>query len=130
MLPEGWKDGNKKGEEVERMEKITALEDYLGKAMNLANLVAYQQGAIVSREILKKEKGSVTVFSFAQGQGLSEHTAPFDALVLILDGEAVISIAGKPHRVKAGEMLIMPAGKPHALSAEQPFKMLLVMIRS
>jgi quercetin dioxygenase-like cupin family protein len=72
----------------------------------------------------------VTLFSFGQGQGLSEHTAPFDALVLVLDGEAVIRVSGTPHRVKAGQMIILPAHKPHALQAARPFKMALVMIRS
>jgi len=105
-------------------------EDYRGRSLKLETLVAYQEGAIVSREILKGEKGTVTIFAFARGQGLSEHTAPFDALVQVLDGEAVISIAGTPHPVKAGEMIIMPAGKPHALNAEESFKMLLVMIRN
>ena len=93
-------------------------------------LIEYQAGAVVSREILKKSTGSVTLFAFDEGQGLSEHTAPFDALVQILDGNAEIRIAGQPHRLQAGEMIIMPANKPHALRAIGRFKMMLVMIRS
>jgi quercetin dioxygenase-like cupin family protein len=85
---------------------------------------------VVSREIVRKDTGTVTLFAFDQGQGLSEHTAPFDALVYILDGEAKITISGNPVQVKAGEMIIMPANEPHALQAVQRFKMLLVMIRS
>jgi quercetin dioxygenase-like cupin family protein len=96
----------------------------------LAALVEYQDGAIVSREVLKKKTGTVTLFAFAAGQGLSEHTAPFDALVQVLDGEAEIQIAGKRHRVRAGELILMPANQPHALKAAQPFKMLLTMIRA
>lgn len=101
-----------------------------GKVVNLCELVDYQDGSIVSREILKKDTGTVTLFAFDEGQGLSEHTAPFDALVCILDGEAEIAISGKGHRVKEGEMIVMPANEPHALHAAQRFKMLLVMIRS
>jgi quercetin dioxygenase-like cupin family protein len=96
----------------------------------LKDLVAYSDGAVVSREIIKKQTGTVTIFAFDQGQGLSEHTAPFDALVYIVDGQAEIVIAGEPHRVKEGEMIILPGGKPHALEAVEKFKMLLVMIRS
>lgn len=98
--------------------------------LNLKNLVEYQKGAIVSKEILKKEAGTVTLFAFEQGQGLSEHTAPFDAMVSILDGTAEVTISGQPYRVQEGEMLIMPADKPHALKANQRFKMMLVMVRS
>jgi quercetin dioxygenase-like cupin family protein len=90
----------------------------------------YQPGSIVSREILKKTTGNVTLFAFAEDQGLSEHTAPFDALVLVLEGEAEIMIAGQPHRLKGGEMIIMPAHQPHALKALKAFKMVLTMIRS
>jgi quercetin dioxygenase-like cupin family protein len=95
-----------------------------------ADLVDYQSDAIVSREVLKKKTGSVTLFAFDAGQGLSEHTAPFDALVQVLDGEAEIIIAGKRHRVRAGELILMPANRPHALRAVQRFKMMLIMIRS
>jgi quercetin dioxygenase-like cupin family protein len=93
-------------------------------------MVAYQEGSIVSKEIVKKPSGTVSVFAFDQGQGLSEHTAPFDALVQILDGEAEITISGEPYHLKADDMIIMPGGKPHALRAVKRFKMMLVMIRS
>ena len=96
----------------------------------LTALVDYQDGAIVSREVLKKTTGTVTLFAFDAGQGLSEHTAPFDALVQVVDGEAEITIAGKRHRVRAGELILMPANQPHALKAGQRFKMLLTMIRA
>jgi quercetin dioxygenase-like cupin family protein len=100
------------------------------KISNMKHLVAYQDGSIVSKEIIKKTTGTVTIFAFDRDQGLSEHTAPFDALVCILDGEAEISIAGEPHHLKEGEMIIMPGGKPHALIAPKRFKMMLVMIRA
>ncbi len=105
-------------------------EELVGKALKAKDLVGYDKGAVVSRTILQKKTGTVTIFSFDKGQGLSEHTAPFDAMVEILDGEAEIFIAGKPHKVKAGEFIIMPANKPHALKAVKKFKMALVMIRS
>ena len=98
--------------------------------MNVKELVAYQQGAIVSRTLVEKETGTVTLFAFDEGQALSEHTAPFDALVQVTDGRAEIRIAGEPFRVEAGEMLIMPANKSHALKALTPFKMMLTMIRA
>lgn len=97
---------------------------------NAAGLVNYQEGSVVSREIIKKPTGNVTVFGFDEGQGLSEHTAPFDALVHVLEGEAEISIAGKPHRLHGGEMILLPAQQPHALKALKRFKMILTMIRS
>jgi quercetin dioxygenase-like cupin family protein len=96
---------------------------------NLSDLVKYQENAVISSEIIKKEAGTVTVFAFDKGQGLSEHTAPFDALVNIIDGRAEVSISGKPFTVKEGEMIIMPANKPHSLKAMEKFKMLLVMIK-
>jgi quercetin dioxygenase-like cupin family protein len=96
----------------------------------IAELVNYQDGAIVSREIVKKPTGTVTVFAFSEGQGLSEHTAPFDALVQVLEGEVEITISGKPHFLQGGELILMPANKPHALKAFKRFKMLLTMIRS
>jgi len=102
----------------------------LAKALNVAGAVEYQEGAVVSREVLRKQTGTVTVFAFDAGQGLSEHTAPFDALVQVLDGEAEIMIDGQKHNVPAGELIIMPANKPHALQAVSRFKMMLVMIRS
>jgi len=96
----------------------------------LVDLADYQEGSIVSRTIIDKKTGTVTFFAFDKGQGLSEHTAPFDALVYLLDGEAEIVVSGKPFRLKAGEMVIMPANDPHALKAITRFKMLLTMIRS
>ena len=101
----------------------------IGNAIDLVSLLDYQSGSIVSREIMKKDTGTVTLFAFDKAQGLSEHTAPFDALVYVADGRAEISIAGKPSIVKKGEMIIMPANKPHALKAISKFKMLLIMIR-
>jgi quercetin dioxygenase-like cupin family protein len=100
-----------------------------GKPFNLIQHVEYAAGSVVSKTLIKKEIGNITLFAFDEGQGLSEHTAPFDAVVHILDGEARITIGGEPHIVKAGEMLIMPANIAHALHAEKRFKMLLVMIR-
>jgi quercetin dioxygenase-like cupin family protein len=95
----------------------------------MADLVTYQEGSVVSRQITKAEAGNVTLFAFDQDQELSEHTAPFDALVHVLEGEAEIKISGKPFRLKTGDAIIMPADDPHALKAIQPFKMLLTMIR-
>ena len=97
---------------------------------DLAGLVDYQQGAVVSRTLIKKATGTVTLFAFDAGQELSEHTAPFDALVQVLDGEAEITISGNPLRVTAGQMVVMPANEPHAVKAPKPLKMMLVMIRS
>ncbi|OPY09252.1 MAG: Cupin domain protein [Syntrophaceae bacterium PtaB.Bin095] len=97
---------------------------------NMKTLVDYQIGSIVSREIIKKPTGTVTLFAFDRDQGLSEHTAPFDALVCILDGEAEISISGNAHHLREGDMITMPAGQPHALKALARFKMMLIMIRS
>ncbi len=101
-----------------------------GRSAKISGFVSYQDGAIVSREIIKKPTGSVTIFAFAEGQGLSEHTAPFDALVQVVEGETEIVISGHPHRLKGGEMILMPAGQPHALKALTQFKMILTMIRS
>ena len=105
-------------------------ENLVGKVIDLKGMVAYQTGAVVSRTVIDKKAGTCTLFSFDAGQGLSEHTAPFDALVHVLDGEAEISISGKPFNLKEGGMIIMPADKPHALRAVKRFKMLLVMIKS
>jgi quercetin dioxygenase-like cupin family protein len=99
-------------------------------AAKIGGLVSFQAGAVVSRTLLKKEKGTVTLFAFDAGQALSEHTAPFDALVHALEGEAEVVLAGKPHHLAAGDALLMPAGVPHALMAIRPFKMLLTMIRA
>jgi len=101
-----------------------------GGVATLAELVNYHPGSIVSREVLKKPTGTVTVFAFDEGQGLSEHTAPFDALVQVLEGEAEITISGRPYQVLGSQVLLMPANEPHALRATKPFKMLLTMIRS
>lgn len=102
----------------------------LPQPAKMVNLIEYQKGSVVSRTLIDKKAGTVTLFSFDMGEGLSEHTAPFDALVYVVDGEAEVTIAGKPAVVKAGEMVVMPARKPHALRAIERFKMLLIMIRS
>jgi len=106
------------------------MEKLLAQAIRLVDLVDYQEGSVVSRTIIDKKMGTVTLFAFDEGQGLSEHTAPFDALVYLFDGEAEITISGKPVRLREGEMVIMPANQPHALSAVKKFKMVLTMIRS
>jgi quercetin dioxygenase-like cupin family protein len=100
-----------------------------GRAVPLAGLVGYQDGAVVSREIASLPTGTMTVFAFDAGEQLSEHTAPFDATVIGLEGEAEVRLGGEAHRLQAGEMIIMPAGVPHALRATTRFKMLLVMIK-
>jgi quercetin dioxygenase-like cupin family protein len=100
------------------------------EVMKATELVNYQDGAVVSREIVKKPAGNVTIFAFEEGQGLSEHTAPFDALVQMVEGDAEIMISGQPHQLQGGEMILMPAGQPHALKALKRFKMILTMIRS
>ncbi|MFY9399717.1 MAG: cupin domain-containing protein [Desulfomonilia bacterium] len=99
------------------------------KPVRLGDLAAYQDRSVVSREIIGKPSGTVTVFAFDAGEGLSEHTAPFDALVHVIEGTAVVLIDGQPHKVEAGEMIVMPAGRPHALKAETRFKMLLVLVK-
>lgn len=99
------------------------------KITDMKESVKYSDGSVVSQTVVQKQTGTVTLFAFDKGQGLSEHSAPFDALVQILDGKAVISIGGEPHEVKAGEFIIMPANVPHALKAPEKFKMLLVMIK-
>lgn len=105
-------------------------EDLIGKPLGLAGLVAYQPGSVVSRTIIDKPVGTVTLFAFDQGSGLSEHTAPYDTLVQVVDGEAEVTISGQPHTVRQGEFIIMPAGQPHSLRALKRFKMMLVMIRA
>lgn len=99
-------------------------------AIAQSDLVQYQAGAVVSRTLVKKPAGTVTAFAFDAGEGLSEHTSPFDALVLMVEGEAEIAISGSANRVKAGEMLLLPAHRPHALKALTKFKMILVMIKA
>ena len=99
-------------------------------ARSLVDLAAYQEASVVSKTLIEKKTGTVTLFAFDKGQGLSEHTAPFDAMVCVLDGTAEVVIDGSPITVKKGEMLVMPANKPHALKAVERFKMMLTMIRS
>ncbi len=106
------------------------MKQEMAQPIKLAEAVAYQKEAVVSRTLLDRKTGTLTVFSFDAGQGLSEHTSPYDATVQILDGEAEITIGGKTQTVRSGELLIMPAGVPHSLRAAVPFKMLLIMIRS
>ena len=101
----------------------------IGHQASTDDLLDYQEGSIVSRTLIDKKTGTVTVFAFDEGQGLSEHTAPFDALVHIIDGEAEITISGRAIQVKGGEMVVMPANEPHALRALKRFKMILIMIR-
>ena len=110
--------------------KSTSNKTLVAQAVALADLIAYQAGSVVSRTVIDKKAGTVTLFAFDKGEGLSEHTAPYDAMVQILEGEATVTISGKSIIVKQGEMTIMPAAKPHALSAVTRFKMLLTMIRS
>lgn len=112
------------------MEHGKGVEDLSAQVVKPIDLVDYQKGSVVSRTIIDKKVGTVTLFAFDKGQGLSEHTAPFDALVFILDGKAEVIISGKPFSVNEGEMIIMPANQPHALKAVERFKMMLVMVRS
>lgn len=115
---------------MEHETKEIATDELVAKANKLAKLVEYQGKTIVSRTMIDKAAGTVTLFAFDETQKLSEHTAPFDALVYLLDGEAAFVIAGKILRLKAGEMTIMPANKPHAVRATRKFKMILTMVRS
>jgi quercetin dioxygenase-like cupin family protein len=105
-------------------------DNLAGRVAGLIGLVEYQTGSIVSRTVIDKPTGTLTLFAFDTGQGLSEHTAPFDAMVYVIDGEAEVTISEKPLVVKQGEMVIMPANQPHALKAVRRFKMMLVMIKS
>ena len=100
------------------------------QVLNLAEMTNYQEGAVVSRQVTKAEAGNVTLFAFDKDQGLSEHSAPYDALVHVLEGQAEVTISGKPFQLKMGDAIIMPANQPHALKAVQKFKMLLTMIRA
>jgi len=115
---------------MKETEKQSAVRRLVGKVAKITDLINYQDGAVVSKEIINKPTGTVTLFAFDEGQGLSEHTAPFDALVYIFDGEVDITISGKTLHLKDGEMVIMPANQPHALKAVTRFKMILTMIRS
>jgi len=109
---------------------IKIQEPHLGLTIVPASFIEYQSGAVVSKTLIQQPTGTLTLFAFDQGQGLSEHSAPFDATVVILDGSAEIKISGVVHQVKNGEMIIMPANQPHALQALERFKMLLIMIKS
>ncbi len=102
----------------------------VAQVSELASLIGYQEGSVVSRTIIDKDAGTVTLFAFDEGQGLSEHTAPYDAMVYVLDGIAEVIITGKPIMLRPGEMTIMPASQPHALTAKTRFKMLLVMVKA
>jgi len=106
------------------------MENLLASPFKLNKMIGYQDGSVVSREILRKKTGTVTLFAFDKGQGLSEHTAPFDATILCLEGKLEATIDGTPMNVQEGEMLIMPADKPHSVKAVEKFKMLLIMIRT
>lgn len=105
-------------------------EKLIGKAVKMSDLVGYQPGSVVSREVINKSTGTVTIFAFDEGEGLSTHSAPFDAMVAVVDGECDITIDDQPNHLKAGDMIIMPAGHPHSVKALKKFKMLLIMIRS
>ncbi len=105
-------------------------EELKAKTLKIEDLIEYQEGAVVSREIIRKGTGTVTIFSFDKGEGLSEHTAPFDAMVQVIDGKAEITISGNKKILEKGDMIIMPANEPHALNAVERFKMVLTMIRS
>lgn len=109
----------------------TTTENTFPKAsvMRFADKIEYADGGVVSKQVLKNDAGNITLFAFDEEQGLAEHTAPFDALVQVLDGEAEIRIGGEPLRLKTGDSVIMPAGVPHALQAVGRFKMLLTMIK-
>lgn len=115
--------------EMKRMEQNKKVVEK-AQTMKMISLAEYQEGSIVSRTLIDKKAGTVTFFAFDEGQGLSEHVAPFDALVSVLDGEAEVAISGKIHRVKEGEAIILPAKKPHALKAISRFKMMLIMIKA
>lgn len=104
--------------------------EYLGRTLNPVDFIDYQEDAVVSKTLIQQPAGTITMFAFAKGQGLSEHSAPFNAMIVVLDGQAEIRIAGEPNKVRTGEMIIMPANVPHAVDALQDFKMLLIMLKS
>jgi quercetin dioxygenase-like cupin family protein len=112
------------------VEEERGVENQVARVARLADLVEYQEGSVVSRTLIDKKAGTVTLFAFDEGQGLSEHTAPYDALVYLVDGEAEVTISGRVYRLKKGEMIIMPANQPHALRAVKRFKMVLMMVRA
>jgi quercetin dioxygenase-like cupin family protein len=111
------------------IQKQKSSGDLKGRRVRLDEMVAYQEGAIVSREVVSQKTGTVTAFAFDSGQQLSEHTAPFDAMIIGLDGRAEVTVGGEPHSIGKDEMIIMPADVPHSLTAVDRFKMLLVMIK-
>jgi len=117
------------GAKTMKKDKTTATERLLGRVVKATELVQYQEGAIVSRAVIDKKAGTVTAFAFDEGEGLSEHTAPYDALIYVLEGTLEVTIAGEGMLVSAQELVVMPANKPHALRAVTKCKMLLVMIR-
>ncbi len=114
---------------VEKTRKGTD-PNLVAKPFSYSDLVSYQDGSIVSRTIIDKNEGTITVFAFAEGQRLSTHSAPFDALVEVIEGTGIITIDGEDHSVKAGQQIIMPANKPHGVAANGPFKMVLIMVRA
>lgn len=115
---------------MEKNSPIQLNEQYRGHTISPATFIEYQEGSVVSKTLVQRPTGTVTLFAFDEGQGLSEHSAPFDATVVVLDGKTEITIAGTPNVVGSGEMIIMPANEPHALKALEKFKMLLIMIKS
>ena len=110
--------------------ELTNSRTAVAQVMKLRDLIAYQTGAVVSRTLVDEEGGTVTAFAFDEGQGLSEHTAPYDALVIVVEGEVVIKISDQAFNLKEGELIIIPANKPHALKAVTKFKMMLIMVKS
>jgi len=110
--------------------KESSSKDLASTPARLSELIEYQHGSVVSRTIIGKKTGTVTLFAFGEGQGLSEHTAPFDALLYILDGEAEVTVSRKTHRLTQGEIIIMPANEPHSVKAVKRFRMMLTMIKS
>jgi quercetin dioxygenase-like cupin family protein len=114
----------------EKKHNSTVLDACLAKPAVLAELIAYADDSVVSKTIIDKPVGTLTLFAFDEGQGLSEHTAPYDAVVQILDGRALLTIGGKQTAVSAGELIVMPANVPHSVAAEEKFKMLLTMVRA
>ncbi len=115
---------------MDQDKKSNSVDKLAGQAVNLASLINYQDGSVVSRTLVNKPTGTVTLFAFDSGQSLSEHTTPYDAMVVMLDGEADITVSGNTVRARTGDLVMMPAGSPHALAAVTPYKMMLTMIRS
>ncbi|MFC1908268.1 cupin domain-containing protein [Chloroflexota bacterium] len=118
------------GKDLAESNQQQRAENLFAQAANLVDLVEYQENSIVSRTVIDRNTGTLTLFAFSEGQGLSEHTAPFDALVYLFDGEAEVTISGQKHHLKEGQMIVMPTNEPHALKATKKFKMMLVMIKS